>query len=43
VHTQQLDVGANQQVGTSALQRQGIKNPTVQQVEAVLRATYDVK
>jgi len=28
---------------TAALQRQGIKNPTAQQVEAVLRATYDTK
>jgi hypothetical protein len=28
---------------TAALQRQGIKNPTQQQVEAVLRATYDIK
>jgi len=28
---------------TAALQRQGIKNPTQQQVEAVLRATYDMK
>lgn len=28
---------------TSALQRQGIKNPTQQQVEAVLRATYDMQ
>lgn len=28
---------------TAALQRQGIKNPTVQQVDAVLRATFDTK
>lgn len=28
---------------TSALQRQGVKNPTPQQVEAVLRATYNTQ
>jgi hypothetical protein len=28
---------------TAALQRQGIKNPTAQQVDAVLRATYETK
>lgn len=28
---------------TAALQRAGVKNPTPQQVEAVLRATYDIK
>ena len=28
---------------TAALQRQGIKNPTPQQVEAVLRATYSTQ
>ena len=30
-------------LATSALQRQGVKNPTPQQVEAVLRATYGMQ